>query len=98
MMIGFYLLLNFAVLWIVARASMAGGWRLMLMLFGLGFIVGSANDLIEAVAFGVLSPRQVVAAALPPAIVFAILSPAAVFLSGRWRIRDRPAQQTGGFT
>ena len=98
MMIGFYLLLNFAVLWIVARASMAGGWRLMLMLFGLGFIVGSANDLIEAVAFGVLSPRQVVAAALPPAIVFAILSPAAVFLSGRWRTGDRPPQQIGGFT
>ncbi len=98
MMIGLYLLLNLVVLWIVARASAAGGWRLMLMLFGLGFIVGSANDLIEAVVFGVLSPRQVVAAALPPAIVFAILSPAAVFLSGRWRTGDRPAQQTGGFT
>src|SRR5438045_9170207 len=98
MMIGLYLLLNFAVLWIVARAAAAGGWRLMVMLFGLGFIVGSANDLIEAVAFGVLSPRQVMAAALPPAIVFAILSPGAVFLSGRWRTGDVPARQTDGFT
>jgi hypothetical protein len=98
MMIGLYLLLNLAVLWIVARASSAGGWRLTLMLFALGFIVGSANDLIEAVVFGVLSPRQGIAAAAPAAIVFAILAPAAVFLSGRWRSADKPAQQTGGFT
>src|SRR5438046_1067812 len=38
------------------------------------------------------------AAALPPAIVFAILSPAAVFLAGRWRTANRPAHETGGFT
>jgi hypothetical protein len=98
MMIGLYLLLNFAVLWIVARASSASGWRLILMLFVLGFVVGSANSLIEAVVFGVLSPGQIVAAGAPAAIVFAILSPVAVFLAGRWRSGDRAAHRSGGFT
>jgi hypothetical protein len=98
MMIGLYLLLNFSVLWIVARASSSSGWRLILMLFALGFVVGSANSLIEAVVFGVLSPDQIVTAGAPAAIVFAILSPAAVFLAGRWRNGDRAAHRGGGFT
>jgi hypothetical protein len=98
MMIGLYLLLNLAVLWIVAGASSASGWRLVVMLFILGFVVGSANSLIEAVVFGVLTPRELVAAALPPAIAFAILSPAAVFIAGRWARADEPAREIGGFT
>lgn len=98
MMIGVYLLLNFAVLWIVARASSAGGWRLMVMLFALAFVVGSANDLLEAAVFGVLAPRQLLAACLPATIVFAILSPAAVFLAGRWRSSDRGAPSSGKVT
>ncbi len=98
MMIGLYLLLNFAVLWIAARASAASGWRLILMLFATGFVVGSANSLIEAVVFGVLSPHEIVAAAVAAAIVFAILSPIAVFLAGRWVRADQPPREQGGFT
>ncbi len=97
MMLGLYLLLNLAVLWIVARASSATGWRLVLMLFVLGFVVGSANNLIEALFFGVLRPREIGAAAVPAAIVFAILAPAAVVLAGRWRNGDRSPSSDGGF-
>ena len=85
MMIGLYLLLNFAVLWLVARSSTATGWVLTAMLLLLGFVVGSANNLLEAVVYGVLSLRQALAAAVPAAIVFAILSPLAVLLAGRWK-------------
>lgn len=96
-MLGLYLLLNIAVLWITARASSVAGWSLTLMLFGLGFVVGSANNLLEALTFGVLSPRQIMAAAVPAAIVFAVLSPIAVPLAGRWRTTTEPPE-TGGFT
>jgi hypothetical protein len=85
MMIGLYLLLNFAVLWLVARSAAATGWALTAMLLLLGFVVGSANNLLEAVVYGVLSLRQALAAAVPAAIVFAILSPLAVLLAGRWK-------------
>src|SRR2546423_1383573 len=95
MMIGLYLLLNLAVLWIVARASSLSGWRLVLMLFVLGFVVGSANNLIEALVFGVLSPGEIAAAGVPAVIVFAILSPAAVVLAGRWRSGDTAAPKEG---
>ena len=98
MMIGLYLLLNLVVLWAVARASGASGWRLVLMLFLLGFVVGSANNLIEALFFKVLTQREVAAAAVPAAIVFAILSPVAVLLAGRWRETDKKAADQGGFT
>ena len=98
MMIGLFLLLNLAVLWVVARASAANGWRLALMLFFLALIVGSANNLIEAVVFGVLSIREALAAAVPMAIVFAFLSPAAVTLSGGWRKTNRAPPQPIGFT
>jgi len=98
MMIGLYLLLNLIVLSVVARASGASGWRLVLMLFLLGFVVGSANSLIEAAVFGVLQPRQIVGAAVPAAIVFAILSPMAVLLAGRWTGPDRAPAESGGFT
>ncbi|HEU5068763.1 MAG TPA: hypothetical protein VFT61_11350 [Sphingomicrobium sp.] len=85
MMIGLYLLLNFAVLWLVARSAAATGWALTAMLLLLGLVVGSANNLLEAVVYGVLSLRQALAAAVPAAIVFAILSPLAVLLAGRWK-------------
>ena len=98
MMIGLYLLLNLVVFWIVARASGAGGWRLVLMLFLLGFVVGSANNLIEALFFKVLPLREVAAAAVPAAIIFAILSPVAVLLAGRWRDTDKATAEPGGFT
>ena len=98
MMIGLYLLLNLAVLWIVARASSASGWRLVLMLFVLGFVLGSANNLIEAVVFGVLSVREIAAAGVPALIIFAILAPAAVVLAGRWRSDDWLPSNAGGFT
>jgi hypothetical protein len=96
-MIGLYLLLNLAVLVIVARASSAKGWKLVLMLFLLGFVVGSANSLVEALFFKVLTPREAFAAALVAAVIFAVLSPAAVFLAGRWRAGDGPHEE-GGFT
>ena len=85
MMIGLYLLLNFAVLWLVARSAAATGRALIAMLLLLGFVVGSANNLLEAVVYGVLSLRQGLAAAVPAAIIFAILSPLAVLLAGRWK-------------
>ena len=98
MMIGLYLLLNLAVLWFVARSSSACGWRLIAMLFLLGFVVGSANNLIEAVFFGVLTLNEVVAAAVPALVVFAILSPLAVFLAGRLREGAEAPLEQGGFT
>ena len=85
MMIGLYLLLNFAVLWLVARSAAATGRALIAMLLLLGFVVGSANNLLEAVVYGVLSLRQALAAAVPAAIVFAILSPLSVLTAGRWK-------------
>jgi hypothetical protein len=97
MMIGLYLLLNLAVLGAVARASFASGWRLILMLFLVGYVVGSANSLIEAAVFGVLQSRQIVTAAVPPAIAFAILSSVAVLLAGRWNSQERELE-VGGFT
>ena len=97
MLIGLYLLLNFAVLWFVARSSAARRWPLAMMLLLLGFVVGSANNLLEAVVYGVLSLRQAVAAAVPAAVVFIILSAAAVLAVGRWKIgsqAERPHRAT----
>jgi hypothetical protein len=85
MAIGLYLLLNLAVLVIVARASAARGLRLAAMLFLLGFVAGSANNLLEAVAFGVMTLPDVATAAVPALIIFAILAPLAVILAGRWK-------------
>lgn len=85
MMIGLYLLLNFIVLFVVARASAARGWRLALMLLVLGFVVGLANNLIEAVVFGVMSLRDAVGASASALPMFALLAVAAAFLAGRWR-------------
>jgi hypothetical protein len=96
MMIALYLLLNLAVLWIAARATAATGWRLVLMLFLLGFVVGSANNLLEAAVYGVLAPREVMSAAVPAAIIFAILSPIAVLLAGRWRTAQQAAEPGAG--
>jgi hypothetical protein len=98
MMIGLYLLLNFLVLWVVARTSSARGWRLILMLFLLGFVVGSANNLIEAMFFGVLPPREVAAAAVPAAIIFVILALVAVLIAGRWKSAGVAVPDAGGFT
>jgi len=98
-LIGLYLLLNCLVLWVVARASSASGWRLVLMLFLLGFVVGSANNLIEALFFGVLPPREIAAAAVPAAIIFAILAPVAVLFAGRWTSAGGGAvPEAAGFT
>jgi len=85
MAIGLYLLLNLAVLVIVARASAARGWRLVGMLYLLGFVAGSANNLLEAVAFGVMNLPDVATAAIPALIIFAVLAPLAVILAGRWK-------------
>jgi hypothetical protein len=95
MMIGLYLLLNFAVLWLVARSASATGWRLTAMLLLLGFVVGSANNLLEAVVYGVLSLRQALAAGVPAAIIFAILSPLAVLIAGRWKNGSEAEAGTG---
>lgn len=98
MTIGLYVLLNLAVLWIVARASAASGWRLVLMLYLLAFVVGSANNLIEAVFFSVLTLREAVTAAVPATIIFATLSPVAVLLAGRWRQGTKAEAKPGGFS
>lgn len=85
MMLGLYLSLNLAVLWVVARASPASGWRLVAMLFVIAWVVGSGNSLIEAIFFQVLTLHAALAPALFTAILFAFLSPIAVLLAGRWR-------------
>ena len=85
MAIGLYLLLNLVVLTVVARASSARGWRLVGMLFLVGFVAGSANNLLEAVAFGVMTVPDVATAAIPALVIFAILAPLAVTLAGRWK-------------
>lgn len=95
MMIGLYLLFNFAVLWLVARSAATTGWTLTAMLLLLGFVVGSANNLLEAVVYGVLSLQQALAAAVPAAIVFAILSPLAVLTAGRWKNGSEAEAGTG---
>jgi hypothetical protein len=98
MMIGLYLLLNLAVLAVVARASGTHGWRLVLMLFALGFVVGLANNLIEAVVFGVMFVREAAASSVPALIIFAVLAPVAVTVAGRWRRGDSSAVPAGNFT
>jgi hypothetical protein len=95
MTISLYLLLNFAVLWLVARSAAATGWTLTAMLLLLGFVVGSANNLLEAVVYGVLSFRQALEAAVPAAIVFTILSPLAVLIAGRWKNGSDAGSGTG---
>jgi hypothetical protein len=85
MLFALYLLLNFAVLWIVAKASRSGGGALVVMMFAVAFVVGSANNLLEAVVYGVLSLPEALSAAIPATVIFAILSPAAVLLAGRFR-------------
>lgn len=98
MMIGLYLLLNLGVLWLVARAAAASGWRLMAMLFLLSFVVGSANSMVEAVFFRVLNLQQALAASIPALIIMAILSPLAVLLAGRWRKGAEAPSAIGRFT
>lgn len=98
MMIGLYLLLNLGVLFVVARASAARGWRLAAMLFLLGFVVGLANNLIEAVVFGVMPLWEAISAAASAAPMFALLAIAAVFLAGRWRGVDAIAAQESVIT
>lgn len=63
----------------------------------LGFVVGSANNLIEGVFLGILRIRDALVAAEPAAIIFALLSPIAVLLAGRWRGADRQAPAQFGF-
>ena len=98
MMIGLYLLLNLAVLWFAARASSGSGWRLALMLFLAGWVVGSGNSLIEALFFHVLTLPEAASAGSVAAVVFAILAPVAVLTAGRWRTGNSAELQEGGFT
>ena len=97
MMFGLYLLLNLAVLWVVARASPESGWRLVVKLFLLGWVVGSVNSLIEAIFFKVLTFRAALAPASFVAILFGVLSPLAVLLAGRWR-KGAVSKEAGDFT
>lgn len=97
MMIGLYLLLNLTVLWFAARASSGSGWRLVLMLFLAGWVVGSGNSLIEALFFHVLTLPEAFAAGAVAAVVFALLSPVAVFTAGRWRAGNAVGPE-GSFT
>jgi hypothetical protein len=85
MMLGLYMLINLAVLLVVARASNASRWRLLSALVLLGFVVGLGNNLIEAVAFRVMSPADALRAAGPALVVFVLLSLLAVTLAVRWR-------------
>ena len=94
-MIGLYLLFNFAVLWLVARSAAANDWALAVLRFLLAFVVGSANNLLEAVVYGVLSLPQALVAAVPAAIIFTILSPVAVLLAGRWKNGSEAEPGTG---
>lgn len=98
MMIGLYLLLNLAVLWFAARTSSGSGWRLVLMLFLAGWVVGSGNSLIEALFFHVLTLPEAASAAAVAGVVFAVLTPIAVLAAVRWRDGNSPNVLNGGFT
>lgn len=98
MMIGLYLLLNLAVLWFAARASSGSGWRLVLMLFLAGWVVGSGNSLIEALFFHVLTLPEAASAAAVAGVVFAVLTPIAVLAAVRRRDGNSPSVLNGGFT
>jgi hypothetical protein len=78
--------------------SPAGLCALISHLLPLGFVVGSANNLIEAMFFGVLRPREVAAAAVPAAIIFVILAPVAGLFAGRWKSAGVAVLEAGGFT
>lgn len=93
MMIGLYLLLNLAVLWFAAHSSSGGGWRLVLILFVAGWIVGSGNSLIEALFFHVLTLPEAFAAGTVAAVVFAVLAPVAVLTAARWRAGESMPQE-----
>jgi len=96
-MLGLYILLNFAVLVIVAWASAARGWRLALMLFVLGFVVGLANNLLEAIVFGVISTSEAMTSAVAAGPLFAVLAIVATFIA-RFRDKKHELPSEGGFT
>jgi len=96
-MLGLYVLLNLVVLIIVAWASAARGWRLALMLFILGFVVGLANNLLEAIVFGVISVSEAMTSAAAAGPLFAVLAIVATFIA-RFRSKKDEPRREGGFT
>ena len=85
MTLAIYLILNASVLAFAASQSGGGGWRLAWKLFLLLFVVGLANNLLEAVVFKVISITQALAAAATALPAFALLSLVAVTIARRWR-------------
>lgn len=90
MMFAAYLLLNLAVLILLAWASPARGWRLALALLALGWVVGQANGLIEAVFFSVMDLGKAAGIAGFILVIFAVLAGLAVLIAWRWRGESAP--------
>ena len=83
MNLALYLLLNLAVLTLAAWLSRGRRLPLFLALLAFGLGVGMVNSLIEAVAFGVMTPDQATGAIAGSLVLFILLAAAAVLLSGR---------------
>lgn len=86
-----YLGLNLAVLFAAARLSRGPRWPLFLALLSLGFGIGMANNLIEAIVFGVIAPAEAVGALGFALASFSALSLLAVRIAGQWRAPPAPA-------
>ena len=91
MMFAAYLLLNLAILTLLAWASPARGWRLALALTILGWVVGQANGLIEAVFFSVMDLKTGAGIAAFMLVQFAVLAGLAMLIAWRWTGGSAPA-------
>ena len=86
-----YLALNLIVLAAAARLSRGPRWPLVIALLVLGFGIGMANTLIEAIVFGVIRPAEALGALGFALVVFSLLSVFAIVISGRWRAPAEPS-------
>lgn len=80
-----YLALNLAVLIAAARLSHGPRWPLFLALLILGVGIGMANNLIEAIVFGVIRPADAIGGLGFALTSFTLLSLLAVLIAGQWR-------------
>jgi hypothetical protein len=76
-----------------ARVSGGRGIKLALALFVLAWGMGHFNTLLEALAFGVMTPAKAGEAAAFTFVILALLCPLAVVLAGRWRGEAEAAAQ-----
>jgi hypothetical protein len=84
MMVLAYLGLTLAALVLAASVSPARGWRLLLALFVLGWVLGQFNNLIEGIVFGVIGAADATVAVMVLLPAYAVAALLAVTILWRW--------------